>query len=318
MAAAPLTVAIVSWNTRELLARCLESLKPDADASVVDVWVVDNGSTDGSRELVRDQFAWVNLIESDENLGFGPGVNVVANRTDSEWIAAANSDIAVHPGALRRLLDAGAADTRAGALAPRLVLPDGSTQDSIGAFPTITFSLLHAIGALGFRSPLTDRYGYPGRWNKERSRRVAWAVGAFLVVRREAWDAVGGFDDRQWMYAEDVDLCWRLHQAGWAVRYEPDAVVDHNHESATSQQFGKRRAEVWQRATYGCIARRRGPRYARIVALINTLGAIRRYPGVVRRSRKRADPKGLREGHRRWIRVHAEAIDPREDLTARR
>jgi GT2 family glycosyltransferase len=315
---APLTVAIVSWNTRDLLAPCLESFAPDADAGVADVWVIDNASDDGSAEMVRQHFPWVNLIEAEGNIGFGPAVNRIAERTDSEWIAPANSDIAVRPGALERLLEAGAQDPGAGAVAPRLVLPSGETQDSIGAFPTITFTFLHSIGALGFRSRLTDRYGYPGRWDQERSRRVEWAVAAFIAVRRRAWDEVGGFDERQWMYAEDVDLGWRLDQAGWATRYEPDAVVDHHHAAATSQQFGAELAPVWQRATYGSIARRRGTPYARVVAFLNVLGALRRWPGVAWRSRKRADPAEIRALHHRWIRVHLNALDPRERLAERR
>jgi GT2 family glycosyltransferase len=318
LATAPITVAIVSWNTRDLLARCLESFAPDADAGVADVWVVDNASDDGSPDMVRQRFPWANLIEAEGNIGFGPAVNRVAERTRSEWIAPSNSDVAVRPGALARLLEAGAQDPRAGAVAPRLVLPGGEIQDSVGAFPTIGFTLLHSIGALGFRSRLTDRYGYPGRWDKERSRRVEWAVAAFILVRRKAWDEVGGFDERQWMYAEDVDLGWRLHQSGWATRYEPSAIVDHHHAAATSQQFGAELAPVWQRATYGCIARRRGAFYARVVAFINVLGAVRRWPGVVLRSRRRADPAAIRAAHRRWIGVHLNALDPREKLAQRR
>lgn len=307
-------MAIVSWNTRDLLARCLESLKPDVDAGIAEVWVVDNASSDGSPEMVRERFGWVQLIASEENLGFGSAVNVVARQTDSDWIAPANSDIAVQPGAIERLLATGAEYPGAGAVAPRLRLPDGSTQDSVGSFPTIPFTLLHAVGAFGFRSPITDRFLYPERWNTERARRVPWAVAAFLPVRRAAWEEVGGFDERQWMYAEDVDLGWRLHQAGWSTRYEPRAVVEHESAAATSQHFGPELAPVWQRATYGCIARRRGALYARVIALINMLGALRRWPRVAWRSRRREDPKAVRALHGRWVRVHLRALDPRTDL----
>ena len=313
----PVTVAIVSWNTRDFLERALESFKPDADRGLVDVWVVDNASSDGSPDLVRDRFGWVNLIASKENLGFGAAVNEIARRTESEWIAPANSDIAVHPGAIERLLEAGAEEARAGAVAPRLRLPDGSTQDSVGALPTIPFTALHAVGAFGFRSRLTDRFTYPERWDTERRRHVAWAVAAFVMVRRAAWDEIGGFDERQWMYAEDLDLGWRLRQAGWTTLYEPSAVIDHEVAAATTQHFGPELAPVWQRATYGCIARRRSSPYARAIAFLNVLGAARRYPAVAWRSRKRADPAATRALHRRWIKVHMSALDPRERLGER-
>ena len=301
-------MAIVSWNTRDLLARCLESLKPDVDSGLADVWVVDNASSDGSPELVRERFGWANLIASEENLGFGSAANLVASKTDSRWIAIANADIAVHPGALKALLEAGARDPRAGALGPRLRMPNGRTQHSVGAFPTITFSLLHASGAFRFQSPIADRFAFPERWDSERRRRVAWVMGAFVLVRREAWDEVGGFDERQWMYAEDLDLGWRLSQAGWATRYEPLAVVEHEVAASTSQQFGSERAPVWQRATYSCISRRRGTAYARAVAFVNLLHALSRWPFVIARSRGHADAGERRAGYRRWVQVHLDAV----------
>jgi N-acetylglucosaminyl-diphospho-decaprenol L-rhamnosyltransferase len=233
--AAPVTVAIVSWNTRDLLACCLESFAPEAERGRADVWVVDNASTDGSPDMVRERFPWVHLIASEENLGFGCAINKVARQTSSEWIATANADIALRPGSLDTLLETGANDPGAGALAPRLILPNGETQHSVFAFPTVAFSAILAVGAFRLSETLADRMALPGHWNKELARRVPWAVAAFLVFRRTAWDEVGGFDERQWMYAEDLDLGWRLHEAGWATRFEPRAVVDHHHAAATTQ-----------------------------------------------------------------------------------
>jgi GT2 family glycosyltransferase len=305
------TVAIVSWNTRDLLRRCLMSFQADADRGLAEVWVVDNASSDGSAELVRDEFPWVRLIASEENLGFGPALNRVADATDTPWLIVSNADVELHPGALDVLLETAARDPGAGAIAPRLMLLDGRPQHSVGAFPTITFTLLHAIGAFSFNSPIADRFAFPGRWDMDRRRRIPWAVGAFLLVRREAWDAVGGFDEQQWMYAEDVDFCWRLAQAGWATRYEPLALVEHVEAAATSQHFGGERAPVWQRATYGCIARRKGLGYARVVALIYLFNVLSRTPAVYARSR---DARWMRGAHRRWIATHLWALDPRRDL----
>jgi GT2 family glycosyltransferase len=307
-------VAIVSWNTRDLLARCLESLKPDVDGGLADVWVVDNASADGSPDLVRERFGWAGLIASEDNLGFGSAANLAASKTDSEWIAIANADIAVHPGALRTLLEAGARDRRAGALGPRLRMPNGRTQHSVGAFPTVGFSLLNAIGAFRFDSAIADRFAFPERWDSERRRRVPWVMGAFILVRREAWEQIGGFDERQWMYAEDLDLGWRLKQAGWATRYEPLAVVEHEVAASTSQQFGGDRAPLWQRATYGCIARRRGPGYARAVALVSLLHALSRWAPMAVRSRGCPDAADRRAAYRRLLQVHLDALDPREDV----
>jgi GT2 family glycosyltransferase len=300
---APVTIAIVSWNTRDLLARCLESLAPEVERGRADVWVVDNASQDGSPEMVAERFEWVHLVASEENLGFGRAVNLAAGQTSSAWVAAANADIALRPGALDALLEAGERDPGAGALAPRLLLPDGTTQHSVFAFPTVAYALFLATAAFRFSAAIGDRLAFPGYWDTERARRVPWAIAAFLLIRREAWDEVGGFDDRQWMYAEDLDIGWRLREAGWATRYEPRAHVDHESSASTSQLFGPELAPHWQRSTYGFIARRRGVANARAVAALNLAGAIWRWGRVALGS-----DAELRRAHARWIGVHLEAL----------
>jgi N-acetylglucosaminyl-diphospho-decaprenol L-rhamnosyltransferase len=306
---AEVSIAIVSWNTRDLLTRCLDSLAPEVERGRAEVWVVDNASSDGSAQMVAERFPWVRLVASEKNLGFGRAVNLVARQTSSPWLASANADIALHPGALDALLEAGARDPRAGAIAPRLVLPDGSTQHSVFAFPTVTFAFLLATAAFRFSRTVGDRRAFPGYWDMERARRVPWAIAAFLLFRREAFDAVGGFDERQWMYAEDLDIGWRLRDARWHTRYEPRAHVDHESAASTKQAFGAELAPVWQRSTYGVLARRRGIAYARAVAALNLLGALWRWARVVVRSAR--DPRmdtELRGAYWRWVVVHAHAL----------
>ncbi len=305
---AAVTVAIVSWNTRELLARCLESLSAEVARGRAEVWVVDNASSDGSPELVAERFEWVRLIAAEENLGFGRAINLVARQSSSPWLATANADIALQPGALDALLATGERDPRAGALAPRLVLPDGTTQHSVFAFPTVPYSLLLATGAFRLSPTLADRLAFVGHWDTERARRVPWAIAAFLLIRRAAWDEVGGFDERQWMYAEDLDLGWRLSRAGWATRYEPRAAVEHESSASTAQLFGPELAPHWQRSTYGFIARRRGVARARAVALLNLIAASWRWARLAVRSARQPELVELRRAHARWIGVHLDAL----------
>jgi N-acetylglucosaminyl-diphospho-decaprenol L-rhamnosyltransferase len=304
----PIAVAVVSWNTRDLLARCLRSLEPDSERGIAEVWVVDNASSDGSPDMVREEFPWVKLIASEENLGFGRAVNAVAERTSTDWIVASNEDVAVRPGALDALLEAGARDPGAGAIAPRLVLPDGSTQHSAFGFPTIPYALVLATFAYHVFPALGDRFAIPAFWDKERARRVPWAIAAFLMIRRGAWDEVGGFDMRQWMSGEDLDLGWRLKAGGWATRYEPRAVVDHEGSVATSKVFGDELIEHWQRATYGSIVRRRGLARAWAVALLNFAGAVNRA--------LLAPPRNAesRRGWWRWGLVQLRALRGRDAL----
>jgi GT2 family glycosyltransferase len=267
---AAVTVAVVSWNTRELLRGCLRSFEREAEAGRVDVWVVDNGSTDGSRELVRDDFPWVTLLEPDENLGFGPAVNVVARRTQSDWVAPANADIELQPEALETLVRVGSSDPRIGCVAPRLELPDGSAQHSVYRFPGPVVALATHLGLPRIAPRLADRFCLLGGWDPDRRREVDWPLGAFLIVRREAWDAVGGFDDSQWMFAEDLDLGWRLARAGWTRLYEPRARVRHFESAATGAAFGAARTARTMEATYDWLFRRRGRLLAWATAFIAT------------------------------------------------
>jgi GT2 family glycosyltransferase len=272
----PVTVVVVSWNTRALLDTCLSSLAQDFDDGLAEVWVVDNQSGDGSAELVRERHPWARVLEPGANLGFGRAVNLVAEQTQSPWLAIANADVVLEPGALERLLAAGAEDSDAGAIAPRLILPDGSTQHSVHAFPTVPFTLLFNSGLAHLLPGAAERLCLEGAWDPERPRRVDWAVGAFLLVRREAWNAAGGFDPRQWLYAEDLDLGWRLARAGWGTRYEPAASVRHDESAATSAAWGEERTERWMWSTYAWMLRRRGLLRTRLVAVLNWMGALAR------------------------------------------
>lgn len=260
----PVVVAVVSWNTRDLLRECLRSLAPDVRDGLADVWVIDNGSTDGSRELVREQFPGVTLIESDRNLGFGVAVNEVAARTQSAWLVPANADVALKPGALGALLEVGRRPG-VGCVAPRLVTRDGTTQHSVHVFPPL-YLVTRSVPVGRISRRLGNRLLLEGAWDEDRPRSVDWADGAFLVVRREAFEAVGGFDPRQWMYAEDVDLAWRLARAGWSTRYEPRAVVNHAVSAAAREAFGSERVPRQIAAIYSWIARRRGLGAARLCA----------------------------------------------------
>jgi GT2 family glycosyltransferase len=313
--AAPVTVAVISWNTRELLRRCLDSFAAYAETGLGDVWVVDNASEDGSADVVRGDFPWAELVPLSQNVGFGAAVNLVAARTSSPWLILANADTAARPGAIEALLQAASGDPGAGVLAPRLVLPDGSTQHSVFAFPTVPFTLLFNAGLFHVSRRLSDRLAIAGKWDSTRARRVPWAVGAFLLVRRRAWNDVHGFDARQWMYAEDLDLGWRMREAGWSTRYEPRAVVEHHSAASTTQMWGPDPRPRWQRSTYGWMMRTFGPARTRAIALMNLVGTVARYVALAPAAR--LAPERWAE-HRRalvpWIRSHLAGLGRRSSV----
>jgi N-acetylglucosaminyl-diphospho-decaprenol L-rhamnosyltransferase len=267
------TVAVVSHNTRELLVRCLRSLAGDVREGRAAVWVIDNRSSDGSAAAARAEAPWARVLELQENIGFGRAVNLVAAQTETPWLACANADVALEPGALSALLAAGAGEPRVGAIAPRLLHDGGRTQHSVYPLPTLAFTLSFNLGLHVLSPRLADRLCLEGYWDPERPRAVPWAIGALLMFRREALAAVGGFDERQWMYAEDLDLGWRLHDAGWITAYIPQARVHHVGGAATAVAFGEQRRARFTAETYAVIARRRGQRTACVSGALNVLGA---------------------------------------------
>ena len=316
---AEIAVAVVSTNLRELLAKTLESLRPDAEAGLVEVWVVDNASTDGSPEMVRERFPWASLVASGENLGYGGAVNAVAERTQTDWIAPANEDIEVRPGAIRRLLDTGREHPKAGVVAPRLELADGSTQHSVHPFPTLWLTALYNLGLHRLSRPLGDRLCLEGYWDHTEAREVDWAMATFMLVRRRAWDAVGGFDRAQWMHAEDLDIAWRMRKAGWRTRYEPGATIFHVGSAASKKAFGEDLMTRFMAASYAWQARRRGLAIARATALINYAGTMARLVAVTPLARLRGGRfADRRESYRYWLGAHRTGLSPRAELLSRR
>jgi N-acetylglucosaminyl-diphospho-decaprenol L-rhamnosyltransferase len=307
-APAPVTVAVVSYNTRDLLLACLRSLASDAREGRAEVWVIDNGSRDGSPEAARAEAPWATVHELGTNVGFGRAVNHVAARTFSPWLLCANADVELEPGALAAMLEAGA-DERVAAVAPRLLLPDGRTQHSVHSLPTLRFTLAFNLGLPALSARLSDRMLLEGRYDPGRARAVPWALGALLLLRRTAFHDVGDFDERQWIYAEDLDLGWRLRDAGYLVGYVPGARARHASGASTGPTFGDERRRRFMRETYTVIARRRGPWVARLTAAINVAGALARVawmtpPALVSgRWRERwRDTRGWATAHREGLR----------------
>lgn len=312
-------VAVVSWNTRERLDRCLESLHADHRAGRADVWVVDNASTDGSAAMVAERHPWVRLEALHENVGYGAAVNLVAGRTRMAFVAAANSDLELEPEALTVLLAAADAHPGVGAFAPRLLLPDGATQHSLHPFPTVRTGLLLSSGAARI-GRVARSLPLHGHLDPERAREVDWAHGAFLLVRRTAWEAVGGFDPDQWLYAEDLDLAWRLSRAGWRTRYVPEARIAHAVSAATATRWDEHeRAVRTQRSAYAWMLARRGLAVTRATALAHLAGPLLRSRALAVAARVRRGTFAARaDVQRRYVAMHRTGLEPRAALEAHR
>ena len=221
-----LSIIVVNWNTRNLLAGCLESIARSHEARplTTETFVIDNASGDGSAAMVRQRFPWVRLIENQENVGFATANNQGIAQATGRYVLLLNSDTVVHAGALQKLVEFMDAHPKAGACGARLLNADGTLQHA--CHPMLTPE--REFWRLAFLEHLIPRATYPmHRWDETTPRQVEVIKGACLLLRRESLDQVGSLDEDYFMYTEEVDLCYRLAQAGWELWYVPQALVTH-------------------------------------------------------------------------------------------
>lgn len=218
--ASPVAVStvIVNWNTRALLADCLRALDGAAAGLPVETIVVDNGSSDGSVEMVRSEFPAVRVLEAGANLGFARANNLGIRAAQGRYILLLNSDTVPAAGSIAALVAFAEELPRAGIVAPRLIYPDGSEQPSWAAFPTLAAEMRGAN--LRVRRPLPNPAGRP-------AFTTDWIMGAALLCRRDLFADIGLFDEAFFMYSEETDLCLRARRRGWLVCMVDDVVVVH-------------------------------------------------------------------------------------------
>ena len=215
------SVVVVTFNSAEWIERCLDSVR---DYETI---VVDHGSTDGTIELVRQTFPETRLIEQ-ENLGMGGGNNTGMRLASGRYFLLLNSDAWVLDEGIEELARFGDDHPDAAVVGPRLLNPDGSLQRSARAFPTLwrlTTEYLF-LRKLAPRSRALNTF-YEGGFDHDELREVDWLFGACLLVRRDAADEVGLFDEDFFMFSEETDWCYRFRQAGWSVYFFPGAEVVH-------------------------------------------------------------------------------------------
>jgi N-acetylglucosaminyl-diphospho-decaprenol L-rhamnosyltransferase len=222
---------VVSYNVRDLLLRCIRSLRADGLQRIV---VVDNASADGTPAAVAAE-PDIDLVELERNVGFAGGANRGVARTDTPYVALVNPDEVVEPGCTATLVEALERDPGLALVGPRITTPDGRVYPSVRHFPGLVDAAGHAFLYLVWPdNPFSRRYRMVD-WDHAEARDVDWVATTHVVVRRAAWDSVGGFDEGYFMYMEDADLCRRLRDAGWKLGYEPAAAVMHEIGRSTDQ-----------------------------------------------------------------------------------
>ncbi|MBV7292541.1 glycosyltransferase family 2 protein [Corynebacterium sp. TAE3-ERU16] len=231
----PLPVVTVTYSPGRHLDSFLRSL-PDASGRELHVILADNGSTDGVPERAADGRENVELLRTGGNLGYGSAINVAARmlrarrdrgELDPEFLIVVNPDVTFGPGSIDELIACARRHPRAGSVGPRIRQPDGSTYPSARAVPTLRNGVGHALLSEVWPSnPWTAAYRADTDMDTEHT--AGWLSGSCLLLRWSAFDAVGGFDERYFMYLEDVDLGDRLGRAGWENVYCPAALIGHD------------------------------------------------------------------------------------------
>ena len=225
-----LSVVIVNYNVRLLLEECIKSVEKALDGIEGDIFVIDNNSSDGSVEYIRERFPKVHIIANKENLGFARANNQAIRMTDAEYILLLNPDTVVYENTLRGCLDFMDANPEAGGVGVRMLPREGKVApESRRAVPTPWVAFLKMLG-------LTSRY-YMSHLPWDKPGRIEVVSGAFCMLRHKALDQIGLLDEDFFMYGEDIDLSYRLLKGGWQNWYLPYDIIHYKGESTQKSSF---------------------------------------------------------------------------------
>ena len=225
-----LSIIIVSFNVKDLLRQCLQSLRP-----LIEVFVVDNASSDGSVEMVRNEFPEVKLIASDKNLGFAKANNLAIKKSSGRYLLFLNPDTTVPSETLPEMVKFMGENPRIGAATCFVELASGGMDpDCHRGFPTPWASFCHFSGLVKLfpRSKIFDQYHQTWK-DLTKTHEIESCCGAFMMVRRKAMDEVGIWDEDFFFYGEDLDWCYRFQEKGWKVMFYPHCKIIH-HKGASS------------------------------------------------------------------------------------
>jgi len=223
-----LSIVIVTWNASKYIRECLKSIDEQHTGLALETIVVDNASIDGTADLVRQEFSYVRLVQSDHNLGFAKANNVGIRLTRGKYIFLVNPDVIMLPGCLERLFRYMEENPSIGLLGPRMLGPDRAVQRSTMRFPSVWNSFCRALaldsifkGSRTFGGFLMRDFGH------DKTMDVDILNGWFWAARRESMNRVGLLDEQLFMYGDDLDWSFRFHQAGCRVVFYPEAEAIH-------------------------------------------------------------------------------------------
>lgn len=233
-----ISVIIVNWNTLKVTSDCIQSLIDIKEISPIEIIIIDNASHDGSVEALRNQFPSIKIIANETNVGFAAGCNQGLEQASGKYLLLLNSDTTANGESLKGMMDFLKNHPKVGAVGCRLLYADGTVQSSHGNFPTPSEFLFHqsllAILIKRFVSRL--RNFFPHIKHNQKPYKVDWLMGACIMMPREIYRKVGGFDPDYFMYCEDADWCFRLAKEGYSIYHLPQYSIFHYHQQSSRQR----------------------------------------------------------------------------------
>lgn len=293
-----LSVIVVNWNTRERLRACLGSIDRHLGQVDHEVLVVDNASSDGSAEMVTEEFPAVRLMRNAQNIGFGRANNQAMRAARGRWLLLLNSDTELRDDSVARLLPEVRSEPGIGVAHCRLEFPDGRLQHTTYRFPRLHLALIENLGLYKLLSRRrTGALLLGGYWEQDEARDVDWVSGAFMLLPREVFTQAGGFDERLFMYGEDLEWCYRIREQGWRIRYYPQASVVHFDHTSSEIRWGDgdERVALCLRRQHDTYVERRGRARGAAFMALALAGAVLRTVYYAARSRV---PGPRAEGYR--------------------
>ena len=292
-------VLVVTWNTAGVTPQALRDLLDSDQGCDLRLLVRDNASEDGTPQALAKLVPEAE-IDVGQNLGFAGGVNTLIPRSDAPWLFLLNPDAWPLPGAIAALVRTAEQHPRAAAVAPRLETPDGELQHSTHTFPSLRLAAKLAFRGEALPPEQAEELLLEGAWAHDRRRQVDWAHAAAWLIRREALDEIGGLEERFFMYAEDMEWCWRAHNRGWEIWFEPDAVVRHIHMLSGRRRYGSKQTRAHLHSALRFYRREHGTMSAAAWWALNVAGGMMRWTAAARR--------GERQRARQWRRYAVDVI----------
>lgn len=272
------TIAIVTWNSEKDIADCLQPLQELSPNW--GIWIADNNSADSTVELIKEKFPRVNVIANKENLGFAEACNQIAAQSESDYLLFLNPDAVATKENLEKALNEITKQPKIGVLGVKMTFEDGEVQSTCNRFPTVFSSIIDNLGLYRFISASKREELLGDFFDYKNSREVEWVYGGFMLSPRKVFEEIGGMPEDYFLFAEDMDYCYQIKQAGYQIWFYADAQIIHKGNRSAGQLPSHWRIERTVLSNYAFCFKNFGWLKTRLIQLIELTGNLIDYLNI--------------------------------------